>query len=148
MKGLGRTNEVQKMMCYRVWLLSLKDSFGRCCYSRLCYHDVIVYLNSLKKIEVRLSLLGRSSSSHRLPYYRSPDTLPVAKWFLECLNTQNEKIGGVERMGEHLFQVLAAGSIGRPSLSEWRQRDCSDLNTPPSLRIASSPKMATAVEIY
>ena len=73
----------------------------------------------------------------------------MAKWFSECSNTQNEKIDdGVERMREHLLQVLAAVSIGRPRLSEWRQRDCSDLNTPPPLRIVSSHEMATAVEIY
>ena len=145
LESLERRDEVQKMRSYRVCYLPLRSSFGRCCCSRLCYHDVVLWLNSARETGVLVLFVGRGASSHRHPCCHSLEAPLLAKWFLGGSYTHDEMVGGVGRMREHLLQVSAAVSIGRPRLSEWRQRDCSDLSTPPQ-QIVSSHKMATAVE--
>lgn len=100
------------------------------------------------KIQVRVLFVGRGASWHLLLCCRSPEELPLAKWFLWRSSTHDEMVGGVERMPEHLIRVFAAVSIGRPRLSEWRQRDYSDLSEPHPLHIVSSHETATAVEKY
>lgn len=61
-------------------------------------------------------------------------------------NTHDERVGGAGRKLEHLLHVFAAVSIGRPRLSGWRQRDCSDLSEPHPLQTVSSHKMVSGLE--
>ena len=148
MESLDRTSEVQKMWSYRVCSLPLKDSFGRCCYYRRYYSDEDLCWDSAKKTEARVLLVGRGASWHLLLCCRSPEALPLAKWFWWGSSTHGEMVDGVGRMREYLLPPFAALLIGRPRLSEWRQRDCSDLRGPHPLHIVSSHEMATAVETY
>lgn len=131
------------MRSYRVCLLPWKNKFGRCYCSRPCYHDADLCRISAKEIEVRVLLVGRGASWHLLLRAQSPEAPLLAKLFLAGSNTHDEMEGGVAHMREHLLPLFAAFSHGRPSLSEWRQRDCSDLSVPHPLQIGSSHKMAT-----